>query len=118
MFTDDDDRAYNASVELNESPGWYPEWSGPDDGAFEEWIAFLRENGETHTTEETRDNVTFQDLMPEGRVLTDTGMTAIFADGREEKIYETAIPDGIFAGAVYEVLESEVKPTDVRSENA
>lgn len=49
---DDDDRAYNASVELNESPEWYPEWKGPDTGAFEEWISYLRANGETHTTDE------------------------------------------------------------------
>lgn len=49
---DDDDRSYNASVELQDDGRWYPEWKGPDDGAFEEWIEYLRQNGESMTTDE------------------------------------------------------------------
>lgn len=48
------------------------------------------------------------------RVLINTTRTAIFADGHKEKVYETWNEEGFLQGCYYEVLESEVKPTDHR----
>lgn len=42
------------------------------------------------------------------QTYTDTGRTAIFADGHSERIYETFHMSGIFAGTTYEVTESEL----------
>lgn len=47
---DDDDRAYSAAYDAGDTSGqWYPEWNGPDEGAFELWMDYLRLNGESHT---------------------------------------------------------------------
>jgi hypothetical protein len=42
------------------------------------------------------------------KTFTDTGRTALFADGHEERVFETFSTHGCFAGATYEVLESEL----------
>ncbi len=42
------------------------------------------------------------------KTFTDTGRTALFGDGHQERVFETFLTSGPFAGATYEVLESEL----------
>lgn len=42
------------------------------------------------------------------KLYIDTGRTALRADGSSERIFETYVETGAFAGATYEVLESEL----------
>lgn len=47
------------------------------------------------------------------QIIGDTGRTAIDADGKSERIYEAYIVGGMFDGATFEVLESEIKPGEL-----
>ena len=55
---DDDDRAYNASIECPELVGWYPEWRGPD----REFEAWLDSNRDSFVTDRF---VNFPEIDPE-----------------------------------------------------